>query len=95
MAFGDFSAAPVSGSQILTDPRFYSDPPSDSGLAKPEVPPALPPIPTSSLLADADREADELKQLENADRLVATLAALREKNDPDGPKLPAPGKPAR
>src|SRR5205823_4955012 len=36
--------------------RFYSNPPPDSGLSKPSVPPALPPIPTATFMADQARE---------------------------------------
>jgi hypothetical protein len=57
--------------------RFYSDPPRDSGLRKPPVRPALPPVPTATFLADraredkADAEADRAKH--NLELLQATL----------------------
>jgi len=39
--------------------RFYSNPPSDSGLSGPSVPPALPPIPTATFMAAQAREERE------------------------------------
>ena len=53
--------------------RFYSDPPSDSELPKPKVPPLLPPVPTSSFLAQQDHEAAELNQQEWEARYLETL----------------------
>jgi len=41
--------------------RFYSNPPAASKLAKPSVPPALPPIPTATLMAKQASEEQEAK----------------------------------
>jgi len=79
----------------IEDERFYSDPPSDSTLSKPAEPPLLPPVPTSSLLADADREAEEARRAESEIRLWNTVKAFSRKNAPAStdPKLLPPTQP--
>ena len=59
--------------------RFYSNPPSDSGLAKPDVPPLLPPVPTSTALAQDDLEDAAQKRIADQERLIATLRAFSKK----------------
>jgi len=73
----------------IENERYYSDPPPDSKLAKPAVPPALPPIATSTILAEADQEAADRKQLAHHESFLATLQALNGKKAP-GPELLAP-----
>ena len=77
----------------LEHERFYSDPPADSTLAKPAVKPALPPIPTSSFLADADEEAAQRKQLAHQQRFLETLRAFSGKNAPAPNANPLPPPP--
>src|SRR6266852_2612495 len=50
---------------VIENERFYSDPPSDSTLSKPSVPPALPPIPTAHVLAEQAREERREAQLQH------------------------------
>ena len=45
--------------EAIQNERFYSNPPSDSGLSGPAVPPALPPIPTATFMAAQAREERE------------------------------------
>ena len=66
--------------------RFYSHPPKDSSLVKPDVPPLLPPVPTSSILAEGDREDAELRQADHTARFLATMQALSGKT-----QIPFPG----
>ncbi|HWW01890.1 MAG TPA: hypothetical protein VNZ64_19480 [Candidatus Acidoferrum sp.] len=78
---------------VIENERYYSDPPADSTLAKPEIPPMLPPLPTSSLLANADREAAAATRAENEKRLWDTVLAFNRKQAPASthPKpLPSP-----
>src|ERR1043166_5808057 len=77
----------------LEHERFYSDPPADSTLAQPAVKPALPPIPTSSFLADADAEAAQRKQLAHQQRFLETLRAFSGKNAPAPNANPLPPPP--
>src|SRR6266853_929650 len=60
----------------ISNERYYSDPPPDSKLAKPAVPPALPPIATSTILAEADQEAADRKKVAHHDSFLATFQAL-------------------
>src|SRR5207302_1072235 len=78
----------------IENERYYSDPPSISKLAKPAEPPALPPVPTSSLLADADEEAEDLKKLARQQSFLADLQAFSGKKAPGlpGPKPSPPEK---
>ena len=62
--------------------RFYSDPPKDSSLPKPAVPPMLPPVPTSSFLADCDEEDRMAKAAEDQKRLISTLQMFAGKKEP-------------
>src|SRR5438477_9714378 len=58
--------------------RFYSDPPSDSGLSGPAVPPALPPIPTATFMAQQareDRECAEAERRKQSNKLWAACLA--------------------
>src|SRR2546426_546183 len=43
----------------IENERYYSDPPPDSRLSRPSVPPALPPIPTATFMAQQAREEEE------------------------------------
>lgn len=67
--------------------RCYSDPPSDSDLPKPSVPPMLPPIPTASFNAQRNREAREDAELERMKERVESqkriLAMLEANNSSD------------
>jgi hypothetical protein len=64
--------------------RDYSDPDPDSGLAKPEIPPLLPPYPTSTWLADED-ECEAFRREKEAKLFAAALLRESEAN-----QLPAP-----
>jgi hypothetical protein len=57
--------------------RLFSDPPPDAQLPKPAQPPILPPVPTSAILAQAEREAEVSSEHENARDLLKTLKAAR------------------
>ncbi len=48
----------------IQNERFYSNPPSDSGLSGPAVAPALPPIPTATFMAAQAREERECAEAE-------------------------------
>jgi hypothetical protein len=56
--------------------RHYSNPPADSELPKPDAPPLLPPLPTSSFLAQCDREDEETRKAANAASFMATYQTL-------------------
>jgi len=73
----------------IENERYYSNPPPDSKLARPAVPPALPPIATSTILAEADQDAAHRKQLADQESFSATLQALSGKKAL-GPELLAP-----
>jgi hypothetical protein len=55
----------------IENERFYSDPPSDSRLSKPAVPPALPPIPTATLLDNQTREEKHYAEIAARQRGLA------------------------
>jgi len=64
--------------EIIDYERWYTNPPADSGLARPAEPPALPPIPTATVLTQqaeerqAERRAELRKQ--NTELLNTILA---------------------
>jgi hypothetical protein len=64
--------------EVNESERFFTDPPADSGLACPAEPPALPPIPTATILTrqaaeqEAERRAVIVKH--NAELLKTILA---------------------
>jgi hypothetical protein len=58
--------------QAISDEKFFSDPPPDSGLQKAPVTPFLPPEPTSELLERHDREAEQ----ERRDNNLALLRSM-------------------
>jgi len=62
--------------------RFYSNQPSDSGLSKPSVPPALPPIPTATFMAAQAREERECADAEGRQRSLDLMKAIVSKNAP-------------
>jgi hypothetical protein len=77
--------------------RECSNPPSDSGLAKPVEPPFLLPIPTASFNAEENRqerqdaELAQLKQRAEAlKRLKATLGAAKRPSQPTPATVPSP-----
>jgi len=56
--------------------RFYSDPPPDAELPRPEVPPLLPRIPAGTFLADQaaeDRHEAELARIRSSNELMKKL----------------------
>ena len=64
----------------LEHERLYSDPPSDSGLSKPTVPPLLPPIPTGAIMAEQTREEEheaELARRKHGNALLKAIAGKR------------------
>jgi hypothetical protein len=77
----------------IENERYYSNPPPSSELAKPAEPPSLPPVPTSSLLADADEEAEDREKLARQKIFLANLQAFSGKKAPGSPvpkSLPPP-----
>ena len=63
---------------VIENERFYSDPPPDSTLSKPPVPPALPPIPTAHVLAEQAREERhyaEIRRLEHVNAMMKSFTA--------------------
>jgi hypothetical protein len=58
-------------------------------LPKPDLPPALPPVPTSSQLEDFDRENEQTRKAQHMENFWATFRALNPK------KEPTPTPPAR
>ncbi len=69
----------------LDNERYFSSPPSDSGLQKSAVPPLLPPIPTSETLADNDRAVEMDRQIERNQRIVQMMQAITGKKAPASP----------
>jgi hypothetical protein len=72
--------------------RYYSNPPSDSSLAKPDEPPFLLPIPTASFNAEENRQRRQDAQLaylrqetEQIRRLKAKLAPANNGSQPASP----------
>jgi hypothetical protein len=77
--------------------RFYSDPPSDSTLAKPPVPPALPPIPTATFMAEQAREERQEAELRRLRHSAEMMKALKAKLSPASKQIqntqaPAPNQ---
>jgi hypothetical protein len=78
--------------------RLYSNPPADSTLARPANPPALPPEPTSTFLAQQDAEEAEARAEAGQIRTLAMLKAFAAKggatggknNCPNGHSTPTP-----
>ncbi len=70
---------------VIENERFYSNPPSDSTLSKPSVPPALPPIPTAHILAEQAREERREAQLQHLRDTNAMLKAFTAKPTPVTP----------
>ncbi|MEY2427290.1 MAG: hypothetical protein QOJ40_175 [Verrucomicrobiota bacterium] len=69
--------------EALENERFYSDPPPDSRLQKPSEPPALPPIPTGTIMfRQAEEERHEAK-LENMKHVNAMMKAMLGKSSPN------------
>jgi hypothetical protein len=79
-------------SSAAEDERFYSDPPKDSGLAKPDEPPLLPAPSTADFLAQCDREDAEAKQAAHHVRFMGALQAFAKK--PNGSNVPQASPPA-
>jgi len=69
----------------IENERFYSNPPSDSTLSKPPVPPALPPIPTAHILAEQAREERHEAKLQHLRDTAAMLKAFTAKPTPVTP----------
>ncbi len=69
----------------IQNERLYSNPPPDSGLPRPSVPPALPPIPTAHILAEQAREDRQEAQIQHRRETMAMLKAVRTKSDPVTP----------
>jgi hypothetical protein len=63
----------VEQTEAIENERFYSNPPPDSGLSKPSEPPALPPVPTASLLAEQAAEDRHSAQIEHMKRTTDML----------------------
>jgi len=70
---------------VIENERFYSNPPSDSTLSKPPVPPALPPIPTAHILAEQAREERHEAKLQHLRDSAAMLKAFSGKSAPATP----------
>jgi hypothetical protein len=80
MAARTGTGAPKELVSCIRHERYYSDPPAGSKLPKPPVPPALPPIPTASRLADEDRLEQYQARIERA---KALLQVLKPKSSPE------------
>ncbi len=91
----------------IENQRFFSNPPSDSTLSNPAVPPALPPIPTATIRARQAREEQQCvetaRQEENFRMFKAafstTVPGSKEKENPlshpDAPRSPVPPTPRK
>jgi len=66
----------------IENERFYSNPPADSDLPKPANPPALPPIPTATLMARQAREERECDEAARRKRNIEIYKAILSKKDP-------------
>src|SRR5260221_3877229 len=73
--------------QAISDEKFFSDPPPDSGLQKPPVTPFLQVEPTSEFLARQDREC-ERERRENSLALFRSLAKSTTPNSATGVRAP-------
>jgi len=79
----EYDAARVKDEEQISaieNERFYSNPPADSGLSKPTVPPALPPIPTATFMAAQAREEKECAQAEWRKLELEMMKAALSKN---------------
>ena len=83
--------------EAIQNERFFSHPPSDSGLSGPAVAPALPPIPTATSMAAQAREERECAAAERRkynDKLweaclSKTVPAAKRNGDSTSTPLPA------
>ncbi len=75
--------------EAIETERFYSDPPSDSDLQKPAVPPLLPDIPTATILAEQAREEKQAAEIARIKRSRAMLQKLMQKTPPAASTPPA------
>ena len=77
----------------IQNERFYSNPPSDSGLSGPAVAPALPPIPTATFMAAQAREERECAEAERRKQSNKLWEACSAKTAPAAKRIensPAP-----
>ncbi len=63
----------------IENERFYSNPPRNSTLSGPPVPPALPPIPTATLMAQQAREKRQEAEIQSLRNTTAMLKAIKAK----------------
>jgi hypothetical protein len=80
--------------EVIELERFFSDPPADSGLPRPTVPPALPPIPNAALNAQQAREEQRDEQIASQKRMIATLQSLGVITNPGSKQSRTPPAPA-
>jgi hypothetical protein len=77
----------------IENERFFSNPPPGSSLGRPSVPPAQPPIPTASLMAQEASQERAEAEIERLKRSTAMLKALFPKTAPVSKQIqntPAP-----
>jgi hypothetical protein len=79
----------------IENERFYSNPPPESGLPAPSVPPALPPIPTASLMAGQAREERHDAKIEREKHSAAMMRAIKAKFAPASKPEPLPTEASR